>query len=180
MIHIALIRGVNLGGRNMVVMADLRGACERLGLKNPRTLLQSGNLVVESSGSPAQIEARLETGLAKHFGRELEFFVRSPKEWDTIIKDNPFPKEAKTDPGYLHLLCLKHKVNASSVRELRARIRGPETVEAWGREAYVVYPDGAGRSKLTVAFIDRTLGTRCTARNWNTVLKLAALVREPV
>jgi len=163
----------------MVAMADLRTACEKLGLKNPRTILQSGNLVVEGAGAPTEMEARLERAAPKHLGLELEFFVRSPREWDAIIKGNPFPKQAKADPGHTLLLCLKDKVAPAAVKALQARIPGRESVEAWGREAYVVYPDGVGESKLTTALIDRTLGTRCTGRNWNTVLKLAALAKEP-
>ena len=175
MIHVALIRGVNVGGRNLLTMVDLRRTCETLGLKNPRTLLVSGNLVVEGPGSAAEVEARLEKGVKKHLGFDLEFFVRSSKAWDAIIEGNPFPKEAKADPGHTLLLCLKHKVAPVKVKALQARIPGRESLEAWGREAYAVYPDGIGRSKLTTALIDRTLGTHCTGRNWNTVLKLQAM-----
>ncbi|HEX4560281.1 MAG TPA: DUF1697 domain-containing protein [Gemmatimonadales bacterium] len=175
MIHIALIRGINLGGKTMLAMADLRATCEKLRFKNPRTLMQSGNLVVESPESPAEMEHRLEQGMKKHLGRELEFFVRSPKEWDAIIKANPFPREAKVDPGRLVLLCLKEKVTTAAVKDLQKKIPGRESVEAWGREAYAYYPDGQGESKFTSTLIDRTLATRCTARNWNTVLKLAAM-----
>ena len=162
----------------MLAMADLRMACGKLGFHNPRTLLQSGNLVVEGPGSPAEVEQRLEQGMKKVLGRDLEFFVRSAKEWDAIIKRNPFPKEAKADPGRFVLLCLKDKVSPAAVRELQGKIPGRESLEARGREAYAVYPDGQGQSKLTTALISRTLGTRCTARNWNTVLKLAVMAGE--
>lgn len=177
-LHIALIRGVNVGGKSMLAMADLRAACEKLKLKNPRTLMQSGNLVVESPESTAEVEDRLERGIRKQLGRELEFFVRSPKEWDAIIKANPFPKEAKNDPGHLHVFCLKDKVTPAAVKTLRGKIVGREYIEGRPRELYAVYPDGAGQSKFTTAVIDRTLDTRCTARNWNTVLKLAAMAKE--
>lgn len=176
--HIALIRGINVGGKGMIAMADLRTACEKLHFKSPRTLLNSGNLIVESSDAPARVELRLEKGMEKLLGRELEFFVRSPKEWDAIIKANPYPKEAKGDPGRLVLLCFKDKVTPAAVRELQKKIPGRETLEAWGREGYAYYPDGQGQSTFTGALIDRTLGTRCTARNWNTVLKLAAMASE--
>ena len=178
MIHIALVRGVNLGGKTVLAMGDLRGICEQLGFKNPRTLLQSGNLLVESSSPSTEVEARLEKGLKKHLGRDLEFFVRSPKDWDAIIEANPFPNEARADPGRLVLLCLKANVTPAAVKELQKKIPGRESVAARGREAYAYYPDGQGQSKFTTALIDRTLGTRCTARNWNTVLKLAALAKE--
>jgi uncharacterized protein (DUF1697 family) len=177
-VHIALIRGVNVGGRAMIAMADLRAACERLRFQNPRTLLNSGNLVVESPDAPAQVESRLEKGMEKLLGRELEFFVRSSKEWDAIIKTNPYAKEAKADPGRLVLLCFKDKVTPAAVKDLQKKIPGRETLEARGREGYAYYPDGQGQSKFTGALIDRTLGTRCTARNWNTVLKLAAMAKE--
>lgn len=178
MVHIALIRGINVGGKGMIAMADLRTACEKLHFKNPRTLLNSGNLIVESSDAPAQVEARLEQGMRKLLGRELEFFVRSPKEWDAIIKANPYPKQAKADPGRLVLLCLKDKIAPAAVKELQKRIPGREMVEAWDRVGYAYYPDGQGQSKFTAALIDRVLGSRCTARNWNTVLKLAAMTTE--
>ena len=175
--HIALIRGINVGGKSMVAMADLRAACEKLRFKNPRTLLNSGNLIVESPDAPGQVELRLETGMEKVLGRKLEFFVRSPKQWHATIKANPYRKEATADPGRLVLLCFKDKVTPAAVKELQKKIPGRETLEAWGREGYAYYPDGQGQSKFTGALIDRTLGTRCTARNWNTVLKLAAMAK---
>src|SRR4029077_7274809 len=117
------------------------------------------NLIVESAGSPAEVEARLEKGMNKHLGRELAFFVRSPKEWDAIITHNPFPKEATADPSHLLLLCLKDRVTPAAVKALQGRIPGRESVHARGREAYAVYPDGVGQSKLTTALIDRMLAT---------------------
>jgi uncharacterized protein (DUF1697 family) len=176
-VHIALIRGVNVGGKGMIAMADLRAACAKLRFTNPRTLLNSGNLIVESPDTAAQVEARLEKGIHKLLGRELDFFVRSLKEWDAIVKANPYPREAKTDPGRLVLLGLKAKVTSAAVKDLQKKIPGRESIEAWGREAYAYYPDGQGQSKFTTALIDRALGTRCTARNWNTVLKLAAMAK---
>jgi uncharacterized protein (DUF1697 family) len=89
---------------------------------------------------------------------------------------NPFPEEAKRDPGRLIAMCLKGKPALDAVDALRSAISGPERVQVIGRELYIVYPDGMGQSRLTTALIDRTLGVRGTARNWNTVLKLGALV----
>ena len=178
MIHIALIRGINVGGKTMVAMADLRAACGKLGFKNPRTLLNSGNLLVESSASPTEVEAQLEQGMKKRLGRDLEFFVRSRTEWEAIIRANPFKKEAAADPGRTVLLCLKDKVTPAAMKDLQTKIPGRESVEGRGREVYAYYPDGQGTSKFTGPLIDRILGTRCTARNWNTVLKLAGMAKE--
>jgi uncharacterized protein (DUF1697 family) len=106
-----------------------------------------------------------------------EFFVRTAAEWQTVIARNPFTDEATNDP--VHLLVMVHKdaIAAAKVAALRAAITGPERVEAAGRQTYIVYPAGIGRSKLTTSRIEGTLGSRGTGRNWNTVLKLADLAR---
>lgn len=91
---------------------------------------------------------------------------------------NPFPEEAERDPGHLVVMILKGAPAAHEVKALQDAIRGRELVRADGRAAYVVYPDGIGRSRLTTALLEKKLGTRGTGRNWNTVLKLAALTRS--
>src|SRR5215469_4487756 len=132
----------------MVAMADLRAACGKLGFKNPRTLLNSGNLLVESSASPTEVEAQLEQGMKKRLGRDLEFFVRSRTEWEAIIRANPFKKEAAADPGRTVLLCLKDKVTPAAMKDLQTKIPGRESVEGRGREVYAYYPDGQGTSSF--------------------------------
>ena len=94
------------------------------------------------------------------------------------IADNPFPREAERDPGHLLAYFLKGTAQAEHVEALQAAIKGREIVRGEGRQAYIFYPDGIGRSKLTVALIEKKLGTRATGRNWNTVLKLGALASE--
>jgi uncharacterized protein (DUF1697 family) len=90
-------------------------------------------------------------------------------------REESFEAEAKSDPGHLVVMALKDAPAASAVKALQAAIKGREIVRAAGRHAYIVYPDGIGRSKLTNALIEKTLATRGTARNWNTVMKLAAM-----
>jgi uncharacterized protein (DUF1697 family) len=175
--HVALLRAVNLAGRNMVGMADLRELAAGLGLADARTLLQSGNLVFEGDGPTARIEGALEAAAKKRLALETDFFVRSAKEWKAIIAGNPFPAEAKSDPGHLVAVVLKKAPAAGAVAALQAAIKGKEVVKAKGRELYAVYPEGIGRSKLTMALIEKKLETRGTGRNWNTVLKLAALLQ---
>jgi uncharacterized protein (DUF1697 family) len=174
--HIALLRAVNLAARNMVGMADLRALAEGLGFANARTLLQSGNLIFDSKPTGARLESLLEATAQKRLGLETDFFVRTAEEWQAAIAANPFPAAARKDPSHLVLLCLKEAPAGKALATLRAAIKGREQVETEGRQAYAVYPDGIGRSKLTMALIEKHLGTRGTGRNWNTVLKLAALV----
>jgi uncharacterized protein (DUF1697 family) len=177
--HIALLRAVNLAGINKVGMADLRELVTGLGFRDAQTLLNSGNIVFEASGKTAALEQTLERAAAKQLGLETDFFVRTAKEWQAIVDANPFPREAKDDPSHLLAVITKDDVSPASVSVLQNAIVGREVVRAKGRCAYIVYPDGIGRSKVTGAFIDKKLGTRGTGRNWNTVLKLGALARGP-
>ena len=173
---VALLRAVNLGSHNKVSMADLRAFVEKLGGEDVKTVVQSGNLVFQRpAASTAKLEAQLEAAAVKQLGLATDFFVRTGKEWERIIAANPFPREAKTDPSHLVMMTLRDEPAPGAVNELRAAIKGREQVRTNGREAYFTYPDGIGTSKLTIAIIEKKLGTRGTARNWNTVLKLGAL-----
>jgi uncharacterized protein (DUF1697 family) len=175
--YIGLLRAINLAGRNRVAMADLRDMLSSLGFEEPRTLLQSGNVLFR--GRPrtaAQLERHLEAELRSRIKIETDFMVRTADEWKAIVDRNPFKKEATRDPGHLLVFCLKDAPDAASVKALQAAIKGPEVVRADGRQAYITYPNGVGRSPLTSTIIEKTLGTRGTGRNWNTVLKLHALV----
>jgi uncharacterized protein (DUF1697 family) len=138
-----------------------------------QTLLQSGNIVFGShSRDAAELERTLEAELAEHLEVETEFMVRSAAEWQKIVAGNPFITEAKRDPGHLLLMVLKQAVSAQAGKERQAAISGREVVRGAGREVYIVYPDGVGRSRLTNAVIEKKLGARATGRNWNSVLKL--------
>jgi uncharacterized protein (DUF1697 family) len=174
--HIALLRAVNVGGHNKITMADLCKLLGDLGMIGGKSLLQSGNLVFQTDRfAGAALERLLEVETAQRLNVSTDYLVRSAEEWDKIIARNPFPKEAKSDPARLHLMVLKCAPTTKSVEALRAAIVGRETLHADGKQLYVFYPDGMGRSKLTNVLIERKLETRSTARNWNTVLKLAAL-----
>ena len=109
---------------------------------------------------------------------EIDFFVRSAAEWQALVAKNPFPREARSDPGHLIAIALSGAPGAAELEALEAAITGRERVRLVGRTAYAVYPDGVGRSRLTMALIEKKLGVRGTGRNWNTVLKLAALLNE--
>ncbi len=174
--HVALLRAINLGGRNSVSMADLRELVTRLGFGDVQSVLQTGNLVFQDDRrTGAQLERLLETGARKRLKLDTAFFVRTAPEWQVVIARNPFPKEAKRDPARLVVMFLKDAPVAEDVKTLRAAITGREVVRAVGKHLYVFYCDGIGRSRLTNAVIEKHLHTRGTGRNWNTVLKLGAL-----
>ena len=173
--YVGLLRGINVGGNKMVAMAELREMVTALGFRDVKTLLQSGNIVFRGPArGTAKLESQLEAALEKCFGMHVDFHVRTGGEWRAIVEANPFGVEAKKDPGHLLVTCFKAPLDAASVKALRAAIPGRETLHADGRHLYMVFPDGVGTSKAP-ALADKTLGARGTARNWNTVLKLAAL-----
>ena len=174
--YIALLRGIDVGGHKPVAMAELRDFLTQLRFVEPRTLLQSGNVVFGSNArTAAQLERLLEPEAARRLGVQTAWFARTAEEWKAIIARNPFRAEAKRDPSHLVVMFLKDAPDAKDVKALQAAITGPEVVRAVGRQAYIVYPHGIGRSRVTNRLIEKILGTRGTGRNWNTVLKLAAL-----
>jgi uncharacterized protein (DUF1697 family) len=174
--QIALLRAINVGGIK-VSMADLRALFIEIGFEDARTLLNTGNVVFHSKNKTTDnVEKLLETEFAKRVCQQTEFFVRTAEEWKSIIVRNPMTDEARRDPGHLLVVLLKRAPTNQEVDALRAAIVGLETVEADGKQAYIFYPAGIGTSKLTAKLIEKKLGTPGTGRNWNTVLKLAAMV----
>jgi len=171
--RIALLRAVNVAGHSTVSMADLRAFLAGLGFGQPRSLLQSGNLIFDGGErTSAELENLLEAEAAKRLELRTDFFVRGVDDWASIVAGNPFPEEAERDPGHLVVLFLKEAVDATAVEALQSAVVGSEVIRAGGRQLYVTYPDGIGRSKLTNTLMERKLGRRATGRNWNTVLKL--------
>ena len=174
-LYIALLRAVNVGGHGKIGMAALRSLLADLGFGNPPSLLQTGNLIFDSTErTRAELERLLADATAERLGLHTNVMVRTRNELARAVARNPFPDEASRDPGHLVLMFLKRAPEADAVLALRAAITGREQLHADGDHLYVTYPDGIGRSRLTSGLIESKLGTRGTSRNWNTVLKLAA------
>jgi uncharacterized protein (DUF1697 family) len=176
--YVALLRAVNVGGRK-VTMKELREMAEGLGYENVRTLLASGNLTFETKKAPAaKLEATLEAAIEKTFGLFSDVMVRDPAEWRAIIAANPFPKKAKADPAHLVVAVGKSapdaKALAAWLETFRAKYDKGEQLKAIGRDLFIDYGDSTGLSKLV---IPKKLFTG-TARNWNTVLKIAEALTE--
>ena len=164
--RVALLRAINVGGHGKLPMAELLEHCASAGFREAKTLLQSGNVVFAGRGKSAQLERALEAKVA------TDVMVRTAAEWNDVVAANPFRAEAKSDPGRLLVMFLKSEPESDFAWP------GPERMKRIGRQLYIVYPNGAGTSKLTGALIERKLATRGTARNWNTVMKIAALLEK--
>jgi uncharacterized protein (DUF1697 family) len=175
--YVALLRGINVGGNKMVAMAELREMLTGLGFDDPRTLLQSGNAVFRGkTQAPAKLEALLETEMTRRFRMSCDFHVRTAEELAAAIAANPLVAEARKNPSYFTVTFYKQPLDKGLVKAAQAAIDGPEIVRADGRHLYMLWPDGQGRSKAGIV-VGRILKVHGTARNWNTVLKLAALAQ---
>lgn len=178
-VHIALLRAINVGGHGTIAMADLRGVFAELGFAGVQTLLQTGNVVFSAPvRSSAALERRIEDALARRLAVRSDVLLRGLGDLTEVIDRNPFPDHAARDPARVVVMFLKEAPASGAVERLRSEITGPELVHGDGRHAYLVYPNGQGRSRVGGPFVEKRLGTRGTARNWNTVMKLAALARE--
>lgn len=174
--YVALLRGINLGGHKMVAMSDLRKMLTHLGFVDAATLLQSGNAVFRAAAKPtAKLEQLLEAEMPKRLKLSCDFHVRTAAELLAVIEANPLPAEAQKDPSRFVVSFYKAPLDKAAVKAAQAAIDGPEILRADGRHLYMYYPNGQGRSKAGIV-VAKALKVQGTARNWNTVLKLATLV----
>ena len=175
MIHrIILFRGMNTGGVRAPV-GEQRAMAEEMGLKNPRTLQASGNLVVESGKATAALEHDIETAMERRFGLKVAAMVRTPEQWAKLIAVNPFPKEAAAHPAKVVAMVMKDGIKPGALEAVQALCREGERVEAIDGVLYFWFPNGQGQSEIFKKATPRMLGMG-TGRNWNTVLKLGEMV----
>ena len=167
----ALLGAINAGHK--LPMADLRAFLSDQGFGEVRTLLASGNAVFDADGTDAaKLEQRLRPALAEAFGIDTPWFLRSHAELGAVVAANPFPDAAEAHPN--HLLVHFHAADVPKTCLEALRHDGPERLHTIGRELYVDYPDDVGHSKLPAAMKRAKFPKEATARNWSTVLKLAA------
>jgi uncharacterized protein (DUF1697 family) len=164
-VYVALLRAVNVGGSGLLSMKDLRALCIGVGFSDVRTYIQSGNVVFDSTGSEAAVGTALEDALAKKTGRPVGVLIRTALELRATLDANPF-RDAK--PAQVGVIFLPKPAPSNAVAGLV--ISGNEEVRSFGREIFVHYPDGMGRSKLKLHF-----AADGTTRNLNTVARLLAM-----
>ncbi len=175
--RIALFRGINVGGKNVLPMKELTSMLEDIGAKNVKTYIQSGNAVFQTEEADARLlahEIRAVTGERHRF--EPHVLVLTLEEFEDAVESNPFP-EAESEPKTLHLLFLDSSPESPDLGSLE-NIKGErESFSLNDRVFYLHAPDGIGRSKLA-ANAEKLLGVPATARNWRTVGKVLALARQ--
>jgi uncharacterized protein (DUF1697 family) len=171
-VYAALLRGINLGSRNKIAMADLRDLFERLGAEDVSTYVQSGNVVFASSVPQAGLARAIEQRIAADLGLEIAVLLRTRAQLAKLLRANPFAGEGDSA---LHVTFLAETPARARVRALDPARSEPDEFRVAGREVYLYCPKGYGVSKLSNAWFEKQLGVAATTRNWRTVTKLAEL-----
>ena len=176
---VALFRGINVGGKNKLLMRDLASLMESMGLQNVSTYIQSGNVVFQADDSVASgLATMIRDAILERFGFSPDVIILDRATLEKAISENPSP-DADSEPSKVHLSFLLELPSNPDLGALE-RIRQPtERFELKGKVFYLHAPDGIGRSKLA-ARVERSLGVSGTGRNWRTVLKLDEMARALV
>lgn len=173
--YVALLRAINVSGRNKLPMPELVRLFSEAGCEDVRTYIQSGNVVFKAPAKVAEgLPAVIADRIAEGFGFVVPVVVRSRDELADAIRRNPYTKEC-AEPTTVHVVFLADEPAADRVAGLDPDRSPPDTFVASGREIYLHLPKGAGDSKLTIDWFEKRLGTKGTARNWRTVEKLLAM-----
>lgn len=173
--HVALLRGINVGGHRLLPMKELTGLFADAGCGDVRTYIQSGNVLFRA---PASLAARLprviSEAIAAGFGHQVPVVVRTAEELHEVVRRNPFPEAAA--PRQLHVAFLAEAPGAAAVRALDPGRSPPDAFLVRGREVYLSLVNGVAGTRFTNDYLDRALGTVSTLRNWRTVEALVALL----
>jgi uncharacterized protein (DUF1697 family) len=177
-VWVALLRGINVGGHRKLPMADLRGLLEGLGYRDVATYIQSGNAVFTADADEPAIAEAISSAILDRFDFEVPVVARSADEIAAIAASHPLG-EGEPDEAKLHVMFLDEPPTTDRIADLDAASFAPDEATLDGRELYIHYAEGAGRSKLTTDAVERALGVAATARNWRTVRKLAEMTGPP-
>ena len=174
---VALLRGINVGGKNLIKMPALASCLVAMRLKDVVTYIQSGNVVFRSPAGHTRVAGDIERRITEAFGVSVTVLLRTPAELRTVARSNPF-LSGQADLSKLHVVFLSGRPKANAVAGLDPERSPPDAFSVRGREIYLHLPNGSGRSKLTIDYFERRLGVAATARNWNTLIKLNALTER--
>jgi len=173
--YIALLRGINVGGNNMIKMKKLRAAFESLGFENVKSYINSGNLAFDTrKSSDSKLAAKIHNAIEKEFGFDISVMVRSVSEIEKLVEENPFEGQFENDKD-LHLFFLDSELTADQKSKLLEQGNDKEMLAVSGRHIYCLLKISILDSFVGKGFIDKKLKIPATARNWRTVGKLIEL-----
>jgi uncharacterized protein (DUF1697 family) len=172
-----LLRGVNVGTKNSLPMAELRTMLATIGCTDVQTYVQSGNAVFGTKLGAAEFTRAIEAAIERYMGRPVATTLRTRAQMKAIVDGNPFARVA-TNPAYLCVTFLSNPPTRTEVAPLHARTFEPELFRVAGKEIYTWHPNGQGRSPLAAVLGKLKLRGAVTTRNWKTALKLLEMLGE--
>lgn len=176
-VAISMLRGVNVGGHNRIKMDALRSLYESLGLRDPQTYIQSGNVIFSTEERDlALLAQRIEGAIERRLGFRPAVILRTASELRDVIARNPFAQRRGLDPRKLLVTFLASDPGPEARDKVCSIKAAPEELRIDGRELYVYFPEGMGRSKLPPV-LDRTLKTPATSRNWTSITKMLEIAQ---
>ena len=174
-VTIALLRGINVGGKNRLPMKELAALFVDAGCEDVRTYIQSGNVVFRVGPAVGEdISSAISASILDHFGYQIPVITRTARAFQEIVRTNPF-LEAGAEAGKLHVMFLAELPDSANVEALDTDRSPGDEFAVQGSEIYLHCPNGVARSKLTNSYFDSRLSTTSTTRNWRTVRKLLEL-----
>ena len=174
--HLALLRGINVSGHNMIKMEALKTALESIGFSEVVTYIQSGNVFVETDEeSGFSVGFKIKQEIYKTFGHEVPVIVIGKQDLELCLRNNPFLKEKEVDTKKLYVAFLSKEMSSTAINELKISQIKPDEAVVDGNRIFIKYDVGAGKTRLDQKYIEKKLNVTATIRNWNTVNKLLEL-----
>jgi uncharacterized protein (DUF1697 family) len=176
---ISLLRGVNVGGNRMIKMEALRALYESLGLQQPQTFINSGNVVFRTKQrAMASLAKSIEDAIEKSFGFRADVLCRTSSEMRSVIARNPFAGRTDIDPSKLLVVFLGSALDDEARKRVLQIKADPEELRADGGELYIYFAAGLARPRLSMAQVEKAHKKPWTGRNWNTVTKLLEIAES--
>ena len=176
--YVAILRGINVSGKNLIKMDALRIAMDNIGFQSIKTYIQSGNICFESNlKDNLEIAAKLKDGIEKNFQLTIPVLVFKEEEFDEIVNENPFMKQSNFDTKFMHITFLESEIDSNLIPQLVDKCSESEQLFCQGKAVYLYLPTGYGNTKLSNNFIEKKLKNLATTRNWNTCLELQKILK---
>jgi len=176
--HLALLRGINVSGHNMMKMEALKTMLENIGFQNVRTYLQSGNVFVDSEEEASKVGFIIKQEIFKVFGHEVPTIVITKKDLELCFENNPYFKEKDIDTKKLYVAFVSTILKKENINDLKISQFKPDEASIDGNRIFIKYDVGAGKTRLESKYIEKKLNVTVTMRNWNTVTNLLTMYNE--
>jgi len=173
--HLALLRGINVSGHNMMKMEALKTMLENIGFQNVRTYLQSGNVFVDSEEDASKVGFMIKQEIFKVFGHEVPVIVITKEDLELCFTNNPYLKEKDVDTKKLYVAFVSMFLKKENINDLKISQFKPDEAHIDGNRVFIKYAVGAGKTRFDQKYIEKKLNLTATIRNWNTVTNLLSM-----